>query len=71
MDAEYTDKLLATARAAATDASSNDPHDVLYAAYDAITKGDHDALGESMTDDVDLNICGFLRLTETGAAAMT
>jgi ketosteroid isomerase-like protein len=59
MDAEYTDKLLATARAAATDASSNDPQDVLHAAYDAIIKGDFDALGESMTDDVNLNICGF------------
>jgi ketosteroid isomerase-like protein len=59
MDPEYTDKLLATARPTATDASSNDPQTVLHAAYAAILRGDFDALGESMTDDVELNICGF------------
>jgi ketosteroid isomerase-like protein len=59
MDREYTDKLLATARPGATDASSNDPQTVLHAAYAAIIRGDFDALGESMTDDVELNICGF------------
>ena len=59
MNPEYTDKFLATARAAATDASSNDPQAVLHAAYAAIIRGDFDALGESMTDDVELNICGF------------
>jgi ketosteroid isomerase-like protein len=59
MNPEYTDKFLATARPGATDASSNDPQTVLHAAYAAIIRGDFDALGESMTDDVELNICGF------------
>jgi ketosteroid isomerase-like protein len=59
MEREYTDKFLATARAAAIDASSNNPQAVLQAAYAAIIRGDFDALGESMTDDVELNICGF------------
>ena len=59
MNPDYTDKFLATARAAATDASSNDPQAVLHAAYAAIIRGDFDALGESMTDGVELNICGF------------
>jgi ketosteroid isomerase-like protein len=59
MDPEYTDKFLATARPAATGASSSDPQMVLHAAYAAIIRGDFDALGESMTDDVELNIRGF------------
>jgi hypothetical protein len=59
MNPEYTDKLLATARSTATDASPNDPQAVLHAAYDAIIRGDFDAFGESVTDDVELNICGF------------
>jgi|ERR1700722_4746625 hypothetical protein len=58
MDSEYTDKFLATARPSTTDAS-DDPQTVLHAAYAAIIRGDFDALGESMTDDVELNICGF------------
>jgi ketosteroid isomerase-like protein len=59
MNLDYTDKLLATARPTASDASPNDPQTVLHAAYAAIIRGDFDALGESMTDDVELNICGF------------
>jgi ketosteroid isomerase-like protein len=59
MDPKYTDKLLATTRPGATDASSNDPQTVLHAAYAAIIRGDFDSLAESMTDDVELNICGF------------
>jgi ketosteroid isomerase-like protein len=59
MDPEYTDRFLAAARLAATDASSSDPQTVLHAAYDAIIRGDFDGLGEFMTDDVELNICGF------------
>ena len=58
MDQEYSDKFLATARATANDAS-NDPQTVLHAAHAATIRGDFDALGESMTDDVELNICGF------------
>jgi ketosteroid isomerase-like protein len=59
MDPEYTDKFLASARPTATDAWSNDPQTILHAAYAAIIRGDFDALGKSMTDDVELNICGF------------
>ena len=59
MSPEYTDKFLATARPTETDATSNDPQTVLHAAYDAIIRGDFDAFGESVTDDVELNICGF------------
>ena len=59
MDPEYTDRFLAAARPAATDASPSDPQTVLHAAYDAIIRGDFDGLGEFMTDDVELNICGF------------
>jgi ketosteroid isomerase-like protein len=59
MNPEYTDKFLATARPTETDATSNDPQTVLHAAYDAIIRGDFDAFGESVTDDVELNICGF------------
>jgi ketosteroid isomerase-like protein len=59
MNPEYTDKLLATARPTATDPSSSDPQTVLHAAYAAIIRGDFNALGEFVTDDVELNICGF------------
>jgi ketosteroid isomerase-like protein len=59
MNPEYTDKLLATTRPSASDPSSSDSQTVLHAAYAAIIRGDFDALGESMTDDVELNICGF------------
>ncbi len=58
MHREYADRLLATTRAAATDAA-NDPQAVLHAAYDAIIQGDFDVFGESVTDDVELNISGF------------
>jgi ketosteroid isomerase-like protein len=58
MDSEYTDILLATARPAGP-ADASDPQAVLHAAYDAIIRGDFEALGESMTDDVTLGVCGF------------
>ena len=57
MNPEYTDKFLATARAAATDASSNDPQTVLHAAYDAIIRGDFDAFGEFVTDEICDRVC--------------
>jgi len=60
MNPEYTDKLLATTRPTATDASASDPQAVLHAAYAAIIRGDFDAFGEFMTDDVELNINGFV-----------
>jgi ketosteroid isomerase-like protein len=58
MDPQYTDRFLATARPATSDAP-NDPQTVLHTAYAAIVRGDFDALGETMTDDVELNISGF------------
>lgn len=45
MDAEYTDKLLSTVSAAATSAAQ-DPLVSLHAVYDAIIKGDFEAIGE-------------------------
>jgi ketosteroid isomerase-like protein len=61
MDPEYTDKFLSTVSAAAT-ATPRDPLVALHAVYDAIIKGDFDAIGESMSDDVELNINGFAPL---------
>jgi ketosteroid isomerase-like protein len=58
MDPEYTDKLLSTVSAAATSGAQG-PLVSLHAVYDAIIKGDFEAIGEFMTDDVELNICGF------------
>jgi ketosteroid isomerase-like protein len=57
MDPEYSDRLLATARSARNEAS--DPQAVLHAAYDAIVHGSFEAFGETLTEDVELNICGF------------
>jgi ketosteroid isomerase-like protein len=58
MDREYTDRFLRTTKAAAT-TDAGDRQTVLHAAYDAIIRGDFEAFGESVTDDVGLNICGF------------
>jgi ketosteroid isomerase-like protein len=58
MDPEYTGRLLATTRSAVT-SEANDPQAVLHAAYDAVIRGDFDAFGESITDDIELNIRGF------------
>jgi ketosteroid isomerase-like protein len=58
MDREYTDRLLQTVRPAATKESS-DPQAVLHGVYSAIIQGNFDALAESVSDDVELNICGF------------
>lgn len=58
MDTQYTDKFLATTRPA-DPAGAADPQAVLHAAYAAVISGDFDALGESMTEDVALNISGF------------
>jgi ketosteroid isomerase-like protein len=58
MDPEYTDKLLSTVSTATT-SGAQDPLVSLHAVYDAIIKGDFEAIGEFMTDDVELNICGF------------
>ena len=58
MHSEYADKLLATTRPTVANAA-NDPQAVLHAAYDAVVRGDFDVFGESVSDDVELNICGF------------
>src|SRR5271163_1576466 len=58
MHSEYADKLLATTRPAVANAA-NDPQAVLHAAYDAVVRGDFDRFGESVSEDVELNICGF------------
>src|SRR5580698_3902358 len=58
MHHEYADKLLATTRPAAANLAT-DPQAVLHAAFDAIIRGDFDAFGESLTEDVELNIYGF------------
>jgi ketosteroid isomerase-like protein len=57
MDAEYSDRLLAKTRTAVSGA--NNPQAVLHAAYEAIVQGNFEAFGETVTEDVELNICGF------------
>jgi ketosteroid isomerase-like protein len=58
MDAEYTDKLLHVVKTAPPHDDSNS-QTVLHRAYDAIIQGDFNLFGESLTDDVELRICGF------------
>jgi ketosteroid isomerase-like protein len=58
MDREYSDKFLRTTSGAATK-DVKDPQTVLHAAFDAIIQGNYDAFGQSVTDDVELNIRGF------------
>jgi ketosteroid isomerase-like protein len=62
MDPEYTEKLLATTRPVS---ATDDLQGVLHATYDAIIRGDFDALGQSMADDVELNIHGFSPINGT------
>jgi ketosteroid isomerase-like protein len=64
MDREYGERLLATARSEATN-ESGDLQAVLHSAYDAVIRGDFDALGELVTEDVELTICGFGALDGT------
>jgi ketosteroid isomerase-like protein len=64
MDRAYTDRLLETTNSAAT--KTNDAQQtILHVAFDAIIQGDYQAFGESVTDDVELNICGFGALDGT------
>jgi ketosteroid isomerase-like protein len=58
MDSEYTARFLRTTSSAATK-DLRDPATVLHAAFDAVIQGNFDAFGESVTDDVELNISGF------------
>jgi ketosteroid isomerase-like protein len=57
MDPAYTDTILSTVSAAAS--AAQDPLVTLHGIYDAIIKGDFVRMGEFMTDDVELSICGF------------
>jgi ketosteroid isomerase-like protein len=63
MDPEYTDKFLSTVKAATI--TPQEPLVTLHAVYDAIIKGDFDGIGGFMTDDVELNINGFVPLDGT------
>jgi ketosteroid isomerase-like protein len=63
MDREYGDRLLATARSAVANETGDQV--VLHSAYDAVIRGDFDALGELVTEDVELSICGFGALDGT------
>jgi ketosteroid isomerase-like protein len=64
MDREYTERFLRTTSSAAT-ADTKAPQAVLHAAFDAIIQGNFDAFGDSITDDVELNIRGFGALDGT------
>jgi uncharacterized protein len=61
MDLEYSDRLLRTTGSAATEDTAA-PQTVLHAAFDAIIQGDFEAFGQSVTDDVELNIRGLAQL---------
>jgi ketosteroid isomerase-like protein len=58
MDSAYSDKFLQTTGSAATKEVTA-PQTVLHAAFDAIIHGNFDAFGQSVADDVELNISGF------------
>jgi ketosteroid isomerase-like protein len=58
MDREYSDRLLRTTSSAAMKEVIA-PQTVLHAAFQAIIQGNFEAFGESVTEDVELNISGF------------
>jgi ketosteroid isomerase-like protein len=58
MDREYTDRFLRTTGGAAAK-DTTDPQTVLHASFDAIIQGNFEAFGDSVTDDVELSVCGF------------
>jgi ketosteroid isomerase-like protein len=58
MDPEYSERLLSTARPS-DPVDESDPQAILHAAYGAIIQGNFDTFGGAVTDDVELNICGF------------
>jgi len=57
MDPEYSARLLSVTAAAATAAPS--PQSVLHTAFEAIIRGDFEAFGRWVTDDVELSIRGL------------
>jgi ketosteroid isomerase-like protein len=58
VEPEYTERLFRTVGSAATRDASDLPT-VLLGIYTAIIQGDFEAMGNSMSEDVELNICGF------------
>ena len=58
VEPEYTNKLFQTVGTVATRDASDLPT-VLLVVYAAIIQGDFEAMGNSMSEDVELNICGF------------
>jgi hypothetical protein len=70
MNPEYSDRfLLAATPGGAADAS--DPRTILHTAYEAVIRGDFDAFGQWVTDDVELNICGLAHLDGSWGGALT
>jgi ketosteroid isomerase-like protein len=64
LDREYQDRFLLTTGAVATKDIAA-PETVLHTAFESIIQGDFDAFGQSVTDDVELNIRGFGALDGT------
>ena len=58
MEPEYIEKLFQTVGTAAAKDASALPA-VLLGVYTAIIQGDFEAMGNSMSEDVELSICGF------------
>jgi len=56
LDSEYSEKFLRTTSSAA---AKDTRLSVLHAAFDAIVQGNFEAFGDSVTEDVELNISGF------------
>jgi ketosteroid isomerase-like protein len=64
MDPEYSQNFLRITKAAAADYSSaigdiQTPQSVLHAAFDAIIRGDFEAFGQCVAEDIELHISGF------------
>jgi ketosteroid isomerase-like protein len=55
MDPEFTGRFLEDVRAT----PAADPEGILHRLYAALVEGNYEVCGESMTDDVELNIAGF------------
>ncbi|HEX5229755.1 MAG TPA: nuclear transport factor 2 family protein [Bryobacteraceae bacterium] len=61
MDHEHSERLLRTTSGAAK-ADLEAPQSILHAAFDAVIRGDFNAFGNAVTDDVELSIRGVDRL---------
>jgi hypothetical protein len=68
MDREYGERLLATARSEATNVPG-DLQAVLHSAYGAVIRGDFDAFGGLVTEDVELTIADSTLWMEPGGGA--